>query len=177
MTDIDDEVPRSPERESAGSASTPQHSPTVAMMDSVIALGAEKLIGIGAAALIAIGYFAPLVTAQTGGFFSSSTTVSYALSQAGFPGLLALALGLALALLPFNAARFTFANRDLITYGVSCALFGTLALLWLGSLSLPMIISSVGSLSIGFYALIAGFALNVFATAKRLKESMQKKIP
>ncbi|MHB8212281.1 MAG: hypothetical protein ACYDGW_01345 [Vulcanimicrobiaceae bacterium] len=103
-------------------------------------------------------------------FFSGVSSVSFSLSQAGFPGVITLVLGLALALLPFYRERIAFANRELIVYGIACALFGTLAALWLASLSLPVFVSAIGGLSLGFYALIVGFAFNVFATAKSLKE-------
>ncbi|MDH2909713.1 MAG: hypothetical protein PXZ07_06320 [Candidatus Eremiobacteraeota bacterium] len=169
MTDNDDTSTHS-ELPEPGLAGAAPHSPTLAMMDSVIVLGAEKLIGLGAAALIFIGFFAPLVTAQAGGFLSSDGSVSYSLSQAGFPGVLTLTLGLVLALLPFDKGRIEFANRDMITYGVSCGIFGTIAILWLASVSVPAVISSFGGLSVGFYALMAGFALNAYATAKTFKK-------
>lgn len=157
------------DRESAGANSTQQHSPTLVMMDSVMALGTEKLLGIAAAILIFIGFFAPLATAQAGGFFSSGGSISYSLSEAGLPGFLTILIGLGLALLPFDKGRYNFANRDLIAYGVSSAFLGVFATLWLVSVSLPAMISSFGGLSGGFYALLLGFGLNVFATARRLR--------
>lgn len=162
---------------STNASATGAPSPTIAMMDSVVALGPEKLTGLAGMLLILIGYFAPLATAQTGGFFSSGGTISYSLDQAGFSGLLILVLGVALALLPFYKERLTFANRDLIAYGISCGVFGTFAVLWLASLSLPAIVSSLGGLSGGFYALVIGFGFTVYATAKVLKSDARRSNP
>uniref|UniRef100_E6Q4I3 Uncharacterized protein n=1 Tax=mine drainage metagenome TaxID=410659 RepID=E6Q4I3_9ZZZZ len=161
-----DDVTTEAQTQSSGSQMPQQKSPTVEMMDSIISLGSEKLIGVAASVLIVIGYFAPLVMAQ--GLFSAGNSVSYSLSQAGLSGAVTLALGIALALLPFEKTRINIKHRETVAYGVSCALFGTLAILWLASLSLPVIIASMGGLSIGFYSLMCGFALNVFATAKAL---------
>lgn len=176
MTDSDDAQGHK-EQPQPSAATTPGHSPTLVMMDSVIALGAEKLLGLAAVFLIFVGFFAPLATAQTGGFFSSGSSISYSLSQAGIPGLLTLAIGLALALLPFDKGRLSFANRDLIAYGVASGFFGVFAILWLVSLSLPAMIASFGGLSGGFYALMLGFALNVFATATRLRTAIHTARP
>ncbi len=152
--------------QSPGQQMPHQTSPTVEMMDSIIGLGAEKLMGLATTLLMIIGYFAPLVTAQ--GLFSSGSSVSYSLSQAGLSGLITLAMGIVLALLPFEKTRINIKSRETIAYGLSCAFFGTLAILWLASLSLPVIITSVGGFSMGFYSLMVAFALNVFATAKKL---------
>lgn len=156
---------------------TSRQTPTLDMIDSIVTLGPEKLTGIAGALLLVIGYFAPLVTAQTGGLFSADSSVSYQLVQTGLPGILILALGLALALLPFYKEHVTFANRDIIAYGVSCGFLGTFVVLWLVSLSLPVVISSVGGLSGGFYALMFGFAFTVYATVKMLKNAAPRANP
>ncbi len=176
MSDTDNSQEQDPVR-STNAQTTSRQTPTLDMIDSIVTLGPEKLTGIAGALLLVIGYFAPLVTAQTGGLFSSGGTISYSLVQAGFPGILILALGLALALLPFYKEHVTFANRDLIAYGVSCALLGTFVVLWLVSLSLPAILSSIGGLSGGFYALMFGFAFTVFATVKVLKNAAPRANP
>lgn len=125
----------------------------------------HKQLGSVAAVLAVVGFFAPLASAQTGGFFGPSSEVSYRLTQAGFTGFLlaviAVALGIATFYLPSNR------RNDVIYYGVAAALFGTFFSIWFVSLSLPAMISAVGHLGLGFYAMLVSFALSTWVAAMR----------
>lgn len=144
----------------SGSAPT-----TAELANKILALGREKQLGIVAAILGLIGFFAPLASAQTGGFFGPSGEVSYSLSQAGLTGVVVLLLALALGAAPFllPASR----RNDVIYYGASAAGLGTLLSVWFVSLSLPMVISAIGHLSLAFYALLVSFGISAYLSASR----------
>lgn len=147
--------------------SSAQPSPQRAtQLESFIALGPEKLTGIAAAILVVIGFFAPDATAQTGGIFGGTSEISFNLTQAGFAGVLVLLIGVGLGLSPIYLK--TQKRPDVLAFGLSCAIFGALFIAWLAALSLPAFISAVGHLAVGFYALLVGYALNVYMTAKRV---------
>ncbi len=147
-------------------SSTPPSAAPVTQIDSLIALGPEKLTGIAAAMLVVIGFFAPDAAAQTGGIFGGTSEISFNLTQAGFAGVLVLLIGVGLGLSPFYLKPQKRSN--VLAFGLSCAIFGTLAIAWLASLSLPAMISAVGHLGEGFYALLVGYGLNVYMMAKRV---------
>lgn len=140
-------------------------SPTSDVIQKIQELGLEKQIGLGSIILAILGFFTPLATAQTGGFFGASSEVSYGLSQAGFSGVvvvaLALALGAAVFYLPLSR------RNNVVYYGVAAACLGTVLSLWLISLSLPTIISAVGHLAPGFYFLTVSFGLSTYVSAIR----------
>lgn len=125
----------------------------------------HKQLGAIAAVLALVGFFSPLASAQTGGFFGPSSEVSYRLTQAGFTGfmLMALAIGLGMAAFYLPANR----RNDVIYYGVAAALFGTFFSIWFVSLSLPAMISAIGHLGLGFYAMLVSFALSTWIGAMR----------
>jgi hypothetical protein len=128
-------------------------------------LGREKQLGLGAIILGIIGFLTPLATAQTGGYFGASSEISYGLSQAGFTGVLVVAMAIALGAAPFYLARSR--RNDVIAYGVAAAAFGTLASMWVLSFSLPAALAAIGHLSVGFYALVVSFALTAYLGAMR----------
>ncbi|TAM77419.1 hypothetical protein EPN44_03210 [bacterium] len=76
---------------------------------------------------------------------------SYAIVQAGFAGLFALALPIALGALPI--ALKPDARLMRLAFGVACALLGIFFAVWMAPLG-----ALFGSLSAGFYLSIVGYA-------------------
>lgn len=134
--------------------------------NSTLAPGAEKAIGVIAAVLVTIGFFAPDAQAQSSSFFGGATEISFNLTQAGFAGIFILLIGIALGLAPFYLQRRK--RSDVMAFGLSCGIFGTLAIAWFAALSLPAMISTIGHLAFGFYALLVGYFLNVYVMSKRV---------
>ncbi len=145
------------------------------MLATFKALGLEKQLGILAALLGVVAFFAPMVSVETGGFFGSGGSISFALTQAGFSGFLVLVLSVALGIAPFflpKEPRF-----ELAYFGLSSAAAGTVLVVLFVSLSLPAMVSAVGHLSLAFYALLASFGIATYISAMRCYRAMQHDAP
>ncbi|MDE3022765.1 MAG: hypothetical protein KGI54_13060 [Pseudomonadota bacterium] len=112
--------------------------------------------------LMIIGYFSPIISAT-----SITGTVSFALKEAGVYGLVILLLGIGLGI--FQYLEPINKKHTVIAYGLTCMLFGMLAILWFASFSGLFDNKFIdGRLSTGFYGLLFGYGTITYRLYKKI---------